>query len=361
MGGACKPVVLRKPTIHVALILVCCVATVSALPSKATASEGNPKEIFPLVRRIRLSTSEQRPILSVSALSFLPNGNLVVADGKAHCVHVFDKCGARLRSFGIVGDGPGEFRNLVDVLVDEKGLIFTMDAGNDRITIWDSTGQYLRDFPCRRGVGRALWLGAKKDRIATLVSTAPRGPAVVVYDRDGKVTSAFGEMSDEVERLWRMLGFPLAGGGIAAVNDTTVLIFHRAVYELRVYSASGELLRVLRKPNRSAFRPILEGPRPGDMRSVRRWERKWTRLSSVAVVPPGLVVVEMLDMSNGNERFLADILRLDGQAVRTAVEVPGLTKGVEGNGHIVFVEKLAPEDPAALPQFVVSLRVLNLQ
>ena len=316
--------------------------------------------VFTVLREIPLRAPGSRPLLSVTDVGILKGGGLAVADGKGHCVHLFDAEGAWIGAFGQVGDGPGEFRTLSGLLVDRKGDIYTSDASLDRITVWDSSGQYIRDFSCTAGVGRMVWAGSDSTAIATLVATAPDVECVAIYDLKGRLVRKFGKMSAQLKRLWMKLGFPLAGGGIASADGLRIVIFHRAVYELRLYTLSGRFLRPIQTPRNSPYKPITEAPTPGDMRSVRQWEKTWTRLSSVAIVPGDFLLVEMLDMAQDPPSFLVDVIGPDGDAVYTGVPVDFLILRADKTGRVVCVQERQPSSPGEWSRYTLTLRRLDL-
>ena len=67
-------------------------------------------------------------------------GNLVVADGQALDIRVFDPEGGYLRSLGREGEGPGEFLDLTGAWTLADGSIVTVDYRLDRITRFDAEG-----------------------------------------------------------------------------------------------------------------------------------------------------------------------------------------------------------------------------
>ena len=67
-------------------------------------------------------------------------GNLVVADGQAHEIRVFDEEGRHLQSLGREGEGPGEFESLSGAWPVSDGGIVAADALLDRITRFGAEG-----------------------------------------------------------------------------------------------------------------------------------------------------------------------------------------------------------------------------
>ena len=73
---------------------------------------------------------------------FAPNGNLYVADGSR--IHVFDSNDTPIGQFGTAGSGPGQLGYIEDIAFDTNGDIYMADNNNGRITVFDSSWNYLR-------------------------------------------------------------------------------------------------------------------------------------------------------------------------------------------------------------------------
>ncbi len=58
---------------------------------------------------------------------------LFVADGEGNRILIMDLDGKILAQFGEIGDGPGQFDVVHSVYVDEKGNVYTTEAGGKRI------------------------------------------------------------------------------------------------------------------------------------------------------------------------------------------------------------------------------------
>src|SRR5436190_17346570 len=75
-------------------------------------------------------------------------GNIYVADGLGTNSRIakFDKNGKFVRSWGQTGTAAGQFRQPRSVVVDAQGLVYVADAGNRRIQVFDSDGNYKTRF-----------------------------------------------------------------------------------------------------------------------------------------------------------------------------------------------------------------------
>jgi DNA-binding beta-propeller fold protein YncE len=152
-----------------------------------------------------------------------PKGDLYVSDGYGNCrVHRFSATGELKRSWGVPGQGPGEFLLPHGLAVAGDGRVFVCDRENDRIQIFDPDGQYLAEWTDTRrpthivfdAQGRAyvseLWWqpGQTSGRYGPAGDT--RSGRVSVYDKDGRVLARWGGAD------------PAAAGSFAAPHGIAV-------------------------------------------------------------------------------------------------------------------------------------------
>lgn len=76
----------------------------------------------------------------------LVDGSIVVADGGASELRVFDSAGRFTKRFGREGDGPQEFRSIDWINRCGGPTVFVYDALRSRMTEWSTDGQLLDDF-----------------------------------------------------------------------------------------------------------------------------------------------------------------------------------------------------------------------
>jgi len=72
-----------------------------------------------------------------------PSGDVYVGDMENDRVQVFDSSGNYLRQWGSYGSGDGNFHNPGSVAVDATGSVYVADTWNDRVQKFDSTGNFL--------------------------------------------------------------------------------------------------------------------------------------------------------------------------------------------------------------------------
>lgn len=79
-------------------------------------------------------------------------GRIYVSDELCHCVWIFTPTGQLATQLGGLGDAPTRFRAPAGVAVGPKGRVYVADAGNRRIQVFDSIGNWL-----------AVWGGPEED------------------------------------------------------------------------------------------------------------------------------------------------------------------------------------------------------
>jgi DNA-binding beta-propeller fold protein YncE len=99
-------------------------------------------------------------------IAFAPNGHLFITDGYGNArVLEYTLDGKRVKQWGRLGSGPGEFRLPHAIQIDEEGTIFVADRENGRIEKFDLDGNFLGEIPhlgriySLKLVGQVLWAG----------------------------------------------------------------------------------------------------------------------------------------------------------------------------------------------------------
>lgn len=80
---------------------------------------------------------EELLIGQIASVTVDSRGRVYIADRDQHTIHRFDEEGSYLESFGREGEGPGEFRNLIEVDYRD-GTMYTLDQNLNRIIGFDS-------------------------------------------------------------------------------------------------------------------------------------------------------------------------------------------------------------------------------
>jgi len=109
----------------------------------AVILRGNPAPSFVYLRTIGteegLGRLEQPVGVAVS-----PRGELFVTDSGNQRISVFDEQGTFLRAFGQAGDGPGELDRPMHLAFGPDGLLYVAEYINDRISVFRQDGTFVR-------------------------------------------------------------------------------------------------------------------------------------------------------------------------------------------------------------------------
>lgn len=91
--------------------------------------------------------ADQTHLNQPNDVAVAPNGDVYVSDGYGNDrVVVFDKSGKYLRSWGKLGNGPGEFSQPHSLVLDSRGRVYVADRNNDRIQMFDGMGRFLSEW-----------------------------------------------------------------------------------------------------------------------------------------------------------------------------------------------------------------------
>jgi DNA-binding beta-propeller fold protein YncE len=139
------------------------------------------------------------------------DGQIFVADGYGNVrIHHFSHDAQLIKSWGQLGNGPGEFRFPHGIGIDSSGILYVADRENSRIQIFSQDGTYLREWtdvirPCKVHVteddtvyvaelgtrnGLFPWMERKPDAI---------GGRVSIFNSEGDLLSRWGGGDDATQ------------------------------------------------------------------------------------------------------------------------------------------------------------------
>lgn len=127
-------------------------------------------------------------------------GRLYVLDHHVDSIFVVGPEGGYLRALGGPGEGPGEFRNVVEFAVMRDGRVVVADFGYPAYQIFDANGRYMRRVEWARPAGWAVSTGLMPDPQGGAVFVAAGAPvrALEMVDRGGVTPS---HTTRPIERL----------------------------------------------------------------------------------------------------------------------------------------------------------------
>ncbi len=71
------------------------------------------------------------------------DGRIYVVDGVNNKIRIFNQSGQPLASLGKAGSAKGELKNPLGIDIDRSGNVYIADSGNHRVQIFDSNGDFI--------------------------------------------------------------------------------------------------------------------------------------------------------------------------------------------------------------------------
>lgn len=222
-------------------------------------------------------TVETRPVIEIASeaqgavtlfnrvahVEQLPSGELLVVDGATLELRFFAADGRFRRKVGRNGSGPGEYRSISGVVIDD-GRLHVFDASQARITRMDLTGgsvttmvvspppdsrhgiwsYTLGGFLDRRPVFLASGFPSRNSAPARYTDSLPQ----YIYSRDAATANRIGEMvvMDAFFESGRNKGDLIFGRfSASAVGGGYLFVTDGGRFSVRAYDASGTLARTI--------------------------------------------------------------------------------------------------------------------
>ena len=144
-----------------------------------------------------------------STMTFLPNGDFLVADGYQNGRIIrYNEEGELVSEFGSVGSGPGQFDLIHGVAVDRDRRIYTADRSNDRIQVFTEDGEFIEEWP---DISDPVGVYVDESNGVWVISAVLN--RILKYNRDGELQTYFGAFGGTRG------GFP---GGMARPHQLSV-------------------------------------------------------------------------------------------------------------------------------------------
>ena len=150
------------------------------------------------------------PFNGCTDIAIGPAGDIFVSDGYGNCrVHHFSASGKLLKSWGEIGDGPGQFRLPHGICLAPDGRLLVADRENDRIQIFRTDGTYLEEWtgiqrPCSIAltsqgdfVVAELWRPGDNRSFVTDTIGIDQPSRISVRGPSGELRSQWGASADD--------------------------------------------------------------------------------------------------------------------------------------------------------------------
>jgi DNA-binding beta-propeller fold protein YncE len=133
----------RKPRLALAAVIVVALASAAILWGNDPVTEGPP---IPSLVYLRAIGTEEGPgrLRQPVGVAVSPEAEIFVTDSGNQRISVFDEQGTFLRAFGQQGDGPGELDRPMHLAFGPDGLLYVAEYINDRISVFRQDGTFVR-------------------------------------------------------------------------------------------------------------------------------------------------------------------------------------------------------------------------
>jgi sugar lactone lactonase YvrE len=131
-------------------------------------------------------------------LAFLPNGDILIADGyrNGRIVRV-NKDGKFISQFASKGSAPGQLNTIHGIAVDSRGRIYAADRGNHRVQIFDQAGKLLDLWP---NIPMPMDIAITQDGSVWVADGNVN--KILKFDQTGKLLYSWGTFGTEPGRIW---------------------------------------------------------------------------------------------------------------------------------------------------------------
>ncbi len=246
------------------------------------------------------------------------NDDLLVLDGGYKVVRLYNSSGDFLFTFGHEGEGPGEFFHPTAVAVDEIDQVYV--ASQSKISIFDSSGQFVKDF--RHGIPDCYARGL---RVATgdgiYVSCLDILEQRIIHkygDRDYRPLVSFSESYAKGKDIDTRIESTYGGGVIDLSSDRQTVFYSQLnPYEIRLFSASGALVRVIHRDNDFMTAPKVETLPDGSVHFG-----GLSGSSAIIALSDGrfLNIVRLVEPTSEGHNTIVDLFSSDGALLATVRE-----------------------------------------
>ena len=155
------------------------------------------------------------------ALAFDKQDHLYITDEHNHRVSVFDSSGQFLSKWGVYGYADGELNGPAGIVIDANQHVYIADHHNNRIQVFSTDGQYLSQWG-EEGSGDGqfnLPWGIALDSQGNVYVADWRNDRIQKFDANGRFLASFGESGDGDGQFHRPSGVAVDSAGYIYVAD----------------------------------------------------------------------------------------------------------------------------------------------
>ncbi len=176
-------------------------------------------------------------MLEPQCIALDANDNIYVTDSRAGKVFVFEPSGKYKGVFGSIKGGEGYFKRPTGIAIDrETKQIYVTDTLRDRVYILDPNGQVVKNFGQHGGQNGEFNLPTELlIRNGVLAVVDAMNFRVQTFDSKGNFQSAFGNLGDAEEAIFRPKGISLD-------SENHIYVVEALRSMVQVFDQQGQLL-----------------------------------------------------------------------------------------------------------------------
>jgi len=189
------------------------------------------------------------------------NENIYISDWQDKAIKAFDKSGEYIRTIGRKGEGPGEFKSISSLTFLPDGRLLVMDSSSRRANIFNSSGKFVESYQWKKRFGR-LHLTTNSSctlSVSILEGERPleeRKHFVKEFDFKGQEILSFGEFVVAESKVYSGKGFavgisvPYSPASIFAADPARHYLYHliNNKYLIEVFDRTGKVIRKIDRP-----------------------------------------------------------------------------------------------------------------
>lgn len=288
----------------------------------------------------KLQTPADIYVLSTTTVRIDLRGYIYIVDSKGYCIHIFSDKGQWIRSFGQRGQGPKEFKSPKNLVLTPDGKILVADAGNQRLSVWDTTGNFIKIIPLKRAPQELFLIG--DNRIATM--SFGQG-LFYFYDYEGNYLFNIGKWRDLQEQFLQKYRIPIHGGSSSVDNYGNFYFAFVGKYLIRKYDSSGKLLLEFGR-KAPFYREPPEPPAEISPKSIQKWQESWTPVFKVLATQEDLILVQIRTYKKDSQAYdsMIDIYDLNGKLITGSLQTIFRLETQSPDGFLYFIELPVPEN-----------------
>jgi len=165
------------------------------------------------------------------------NGNIIVSDFGNNRIQIFDSSGNFLSTFGSFGNGNGQFNGPIGTAINSKGNLIVCDRDNNRIQIFDSEGKFISTFGSF-GKGNGQFSDPEKicvDKNYNILVCDCGNNRIQIFDSEGKFISKFGSKGNGNGQFHGPEGITINSKG-------NILICDFSNHRIQIFNSEGQFI-----------------------------------------------------------------------------------------------------------------------